>query len=198
MVKAMNLQGKFPKSRYWYIFLYISIESWKQKCYSLKIGLWVKKSGFMISDTTLSLRSMKDSRNQCLGTLLGINGQNASASKSNRYWSEVILNYWVMVEGYPNFKEEVGGSNPGCEISSLLDGKLARWSTASCAWRWPVSLLSQKKFKKNPTFTCCNLLGFSFISLGCIPQIPLKWSVIFFEVLHSNQLFVKLNRFICN
>ena len=42
-------------------------------------------------------------------------------------WSEMTLNYQVMVEGYPNLKEEVGGSNPGCEISSLLDGKLARW-----------------------------------------------------------------------
>ena len=42
-------------------------------------------------------------------------------------WSEMTLNYRVMVEGYPNLKEEVGGSNPGCEISSLLDGKLARW-----------------------------------------------------------------------
>ena len=35
----------------------------------------------------------------------------------------MTLNYWVMVEGYPNLKEEVGGSDPGCEISSLLDGK---------------------------------------------------------------------------
>ena len=42
-------------------------------------------------------------------------------------WSEMTLNYRVMVEGYPNLKEEVGGSNPNCEISSLLDGKLARW-----------------------------------------------------------------------
>ena len=40
----------------------------------------------------------------------------------------MTLNYRVMVEGYPNLKEEVGGLNPGCEISSLLDGKLARWS----------------------------------------------------------------------
>ena len=60
----------------------------------------------------------------------------------------MTLNYRVMVEGYPNLKEEVGGSNPGCEISSLLDGKLARWLIASCAWRWPVGLLSQKKKKK--------------------------------------------------
>ena len=41
-------------------------------------------------------------------------------------WSEMTLNYRVMVEGYPNLKEEVGGSNPDCEISSLLDVKLAR------------------------------------------------------------------------
>ena len=35
--------------------------------------------------------------------------------------SEMTLNYWVMVERYPNLKEEVGGSILGCEISSLLD-----------------------------------------------------------------------------
>jgi hypothetical protein len=39
----------------------------------------------------------------------------------------------MMVERYPNLEEEVGGSNLGCEISSLPDEKLARWSTASCA-----------------------------------------------------------------
>ena len=39
----------------------------------------------------------------------------------------------MMVEGYPNLKEEVGGSDPGCEISSLPDRELAKWSTASCA-----------------------------------------------------------------
>ena len=36
------------------------------------------------------------------------------------------MNYWMMVERYPNLKEEVGGSIPDCEISSLLDKKLAR------------------------------------------------------------------------
>ena len=45
----------------------------------------------------------------------------------------MTLSYRMMVERYPNIKEEVGGLNPGCENSSLLDGKLARWSTASCA-----------------------------------------------------------------
>ena len=39
----------------------------------------------------------------------------------------------MMVEKYLNLKEEVGGSIPGCEILSLLDQKLARLSTASCA-----------------------------------------------------------------
>ena len=38
----------------------------------------------------------------------------------------MTLNYRVMVEGYPNLKEEVGGWNPGYEISYLLDGKLGR------------------------------------------------------------------------
>ena len=46
---------------------------------------------------------------------------------------ETTLKYQMMAERYPNLKEEVGGSIPGCEISSLIDGKLARWSTASCA-----------------------------------------------------------------
>ena len=31
----------------------------------------------------------------------------------------------MMVEGYPNLKEEVGISIPNCEISSLLDRDLA-------------------------------------------------------------------------
>ena len=63
--------------------------------------------------------------------------------------SEMTLNYRVMVEGYPNLKEEVGGSNPGCEISSLLDEKLARWWIASCALA-PASqpFVSKEKRKK--------------------------------------------------
>jgi len=39
----------------------------------------------------------------------------------------------MMVERYPILKEEVGGWITDCEISSLPDGKLAGWSTASCA-----------------------------------------------------------------
>ena len=46
---------------------------------------------------------------------------------------ETTLNYRMMLERYPNLKEKVGGSIPNCEISSLPYGKLATWSTASCA-----------------------------------------------------------------
>jgi hypothetical protein len=33
----------------------------------------------------------------------------------------------MMVERYPNLKKDVGGLIPDCEMSSLLDRKLARW-----------------------------------------------------------------------
>jgi hypothetical protein len=33
----------------------------------------------------------------------------------------MTLDYWMMLERYTNLKEEVGGSIPGCEISSLLE-----------------------------------------------------------------------------
>jgi hypothetical protein len=39
----------------------------------------------------------------------------------------------MMVERYPNLKEEIGGSIHGCEISSLLDKLLPMWSNVSCA-----------------------------------------------------------------
>jgi hypothetical protein len=50
----------------------------------------------------------------------------------------------MMVKRYPNFKKEVGGSIPGCEISALLNRKLAMWSTALVLWRWPIGHLSFK------------------------------------------------------
>jgi hypothetical protein len=36
----------------------------------------------------------------------------------------MTLNYWMMVERYPNLKKEVTVQFPGCEISSLPDGNL--------------------------------------------------------------------------
>ena len=56
-------------------------------------------------------------------------------------------NYWMMAERYPNRKEEVGGSIPGCEISSLLDRNLPGGQLTPVLWRWHVGLLSQKKIK---------------------------------------------------
>ena len=73
----------------------------------------------------------------------------------------------MMVEMYPNLKEEVGGSIPGCEISSLLDIRLARWSTASCALtlacRLSISFFQVWFFfkKKNHILTRC------FMKQGC-------------------------------
>jgi hypothetical protein len=57
----------------------------------------------------------------------------AILQKFINWWSETTLNYKMMVERYPTLKKEVGGLIPGCEISSLLDRELARWSTASGA-----------------------------------------------------------------
>jgi hypothetical protein len=61
----------------------------------------------------------------------------------------------MMVERYPNLKEEVGNSISSCEISSLLDRKLARWSTTSCALvlacRLFVSIKRTNKLRENFT-----------------------------------------------
>jgi hypothetical protein len=54
----------------------------------------------------------------------------------------------MMLERYPNLKKEVGGSIPGCEISSLLEGKLAKWLIASYALVLPCRPSVSKKKKK--------------------------------------------------
>ena len=46
--------------------------------------------------------------------------------------------------------------------------------------------------------TCCDLCDFFFCNLRHIPQVPLKWSIIFVKSWNFNWLFLKLNRFICN
>jgi hypothetical protein len=54
----------------------------------------------------------------------------------------------MMVERYPNLKEEVGSLIPGCEISYVLDEKLVRRSIASCALALAYRLsVSKRKFK---------------------------------------------------
>jgi hypothetical protein len=64
----------------------------------------------------------------------------------------MTLNHQMTVERYPNLKEEVGGSIPNCEFSFLPDGKLAKWSSASCALAlasWPsVSKKENTKRKR--------------------------------------------------
>ena len=56
----------------------------------------------------------------------------------------------MMMESDPNLKEEVGGSIPNFEISSLLDKFLLGGQPSPVLWRWPVNLLSQIiNFKKN-------------------------------------------------
>ena len=57
----------------------------------------------------------------------------------------------MMEERYPNIKEEVGGLIPRCEISSLLDIILARWSIDSFALALACwAYVSRKKPKKKP------------------------------------------------
>ena len=73
---------------------------------------------------------------------------NTKWSLKDDIWSVMTLNYWMMVEGYPNLKEEVAGSIPGCEISSLLD----RYLVLAC--RPSVSIFFLKI--KNRTTTPCN------------------------------------------
>ena len=67
-------------------------------------------------------------------------------------WSKTTLNNRMMVERYSNLKEEVSSSNHGCEISSILDGKLARWSTTSCDLALACLPFVSKKRKEKTIF----------------------------------------------
>ena len=51
----------------------------------------------------------------------------------------------MMLERYPNLKEEVGGTIPDCEISSLLDRNLPGGQLPHVLWHWYVGLMSLKK-----------------------------------------------------
>jgi hypothetical protein len=67
--------------------------------------------------------------------------------------------------------EEVGGSIPSCEISSLLDGKFARWSTASCVLALACQPFVSKEEEEEEEE---EIIRFSFIKLGYIVYIPMK------------------------
>jgi hypothetical protein len=62
--------------------------------------------------------------------------------------SKMTLKNWMVEERYPELKEEVGNSIPGCEISSLLDKITSRvviclLSTIACR-----PSVSKKEMKK--------------------------------------------------
>ena len=59
--------------------------------------------------------------------------------------SELTLNYWMMVERYPNLKEEIGGAILDCKISSLLDINLLGGQLPRVLWRRHAGLLSTPK-----------------------------------------------------
>ena len=66
-------------------------------------------------------------------------------SNLGEIWSKMTLNYWMMVDKYPNLKEEVGDLIPNYEISSLLDKNLPCGQLPPMLWRSHVGLLYQKK-----------------------------------------------------
>ena len=67
--------------------------------------------------------------------------------------SETTVNYWMMVERYPNLNEEVGDWISGCEISSLCDINLSGGQLPHVLCRWHVDLMSKTIFIffKNPS-----------------------------------------------
>ena len=71
-------------------------------------------------------------------------------------WSKMTLTYLMMVERYPNLKEEVGGSIPNCEISSQLDKKIQ------------VTILCQKLASKK--IANCLLCFGAGMSTFCLKQ----------------------------
>jgi hypothetical protein len=54
------------------------------------------------------------------------------ATSLTSFRSEMTLNYWMIVERYPKRTEWLVVQLPAVKIISLVDEKLARWSSASC------------------------------------------------------------------
>ena len=70
-------------------------------------------------------------------------------------WSETTSNYQMMVERYPNLKEEVGGSISAMKSPIYLTKNLPGGQLPHMLWCWLVGLLSQKKFE-NKNSGCQN------------------------------------------
>ena len=75
-------------------------------------------------------------------------GQLPATPKVVEVWSETTLNYWMMVERYPNLKEEVGNSIPGYEIHSLLDSKTCQVVNCLLCFDVGLSTFCLKKRRK--------------------------------------------------
>ena len=58
-------------------------------------------------------------------------------------WSGKILNYCMMVERYPNLKEEVGSSIPDSIIFCMLDRNLQGGQLSFVLWQWHVFCLKK-------------------------------------------------------
>ena len=81
-----------------------------------------------VSPLNISVRSIKVNA-QCIHT---------TYQSMTTYWFKTTLNYQMMMERYPNLKEEVGSSTPGCEISARLDRKTCQ--VVSCLLCFDASL----------------------------------------------------------
>lgn len=91
----------------------------------------------------------------------------------------MTLNYRMMVESYPNLKEEIGDWIPGCEFSSLRDGKTCQ--VVNCFACFGVGLSTfwlQKKNYGHKIVYFSKATIFSFIWwIVQTPQINDEWSL---------------------
>ena len=67
--------------------------------------------------------------------------------QSKDIWSETTLNYRIMVERYPNLKEEVDGSNLVVKSLLFMTKNLSDGQLPNVLWRWPVGIQSKKRAK---------------------------------------------------
>ena len=63
-------------------------------------------------------------------------------------WSEMTVHYWMMVEGYPNLKEEVGGSIPAMKSPLYMTETYQVVTCLLCFTLVCRPSISNKKLKK--------------------------------------------------
>ena len=97
-------------------------------------------------------------------------------------WLETTLNYWMIMERYPNPKEEVGNSIPDHEIPSLLDKTLARWRVPLVLWRWHVGFYLKQKASTQKN------LPFPPVSGNLLTPLPTQHAHVFAINKRNNKL----------